>query len=147
MKILFIEDTGEAAYPLKDYLEEEGHVVILAGNCAVAQDRLGEEDIDCLIVDLNMEPIGLEPEEIEQTRCGLLTGWVWLKNHIFSRDNAMRRRTVILTAYDREFKDMIPSEERCGLKVLSKNPAQGDIYTEILKVVNAIGKRLKKRAR
>lgn len=147
MKILFVENSGEAAYPLTEWLEDDGHEVLLAADCAVAQDFWDEADIDCLIVDLNMEPAGLKAEEIERTQGGLFTGWIWLKNYVFSQDESAKKRTIILTAYERDFKDRISSKERAGVKVISKKQGQGDVYEDILNSVSAIEKYLKNQAK
>lgn len=145
MKILLIEDNGSVAYPLMEYLDDEGHEVLLADNCAMAQDLWDEGGINCLIVDLNMAPMGLKPQEIEQTQGGLFTGWVWLKNYVFSKDEAMRKRTIVLTAYERDFKDRVSSKERTGVKVLSKSVRQ--MHENILNFVDAIAKGLKSQAK
>jgi CheY-like chemotaxis protein len=147
MKILLVEDTGSAAYPLTEYLEQRGHEVLLVNNVVGAGSKLKSEKPDCLVVDLNMEPRGLEPAEIKKTQGGLFTGWVWLKNHVFPENEDMRKRTIVLTAYEKKFKENIPSGERAGVKVVSKNPGQGNIYEEILNFVNAIGEGLKNRVR
>ena len=140
MKILLVEDSGSVAYPLTEYLEGEGHKVLVADNCAMSQDFWDEGGIDCLIVDLNMEPNGLNSEEIKKTRGGLFTGWEWLSNYVFPKNEAMRKKTIILTAYDKEFKEIIPSGARTGVKVISKKTGQGNVYEEILSFVKAIGK-------
>jgi CheY-like chemotaxis protein len=139
MNILLFEDTGSAAYPLIEYLEKHGHEVFLTGNVIGANSILKSKKPDCLIVDLNMEPDGLKPAEIKETQVGLFTGWVWLKNYVFPQDEAMRKRTIVLTAYEKDFKEK-PAEERVGIKVVSKNPEHGDAYEEILNFVNAISK-------
>jgi len=140
MKILFVENSGDAAYQLAEHLTDDGHDVLLAGDVTEAQDFWDDGGIDCLIVDLNMEPTGLGPKESEETQGGLFTGWVWLKYHVFSQNDAMRRRTIVLTAYERDFREKVPSAEKTGVKVISKRSGQGDVYDEIVNFINMLDK-------
>ncbi len=101
MKILLVEDLGSVSEYLVEALREQGHEVLEAGDIDDARSFWEDEGetIDCLIVDLNMDPAGLDDTEIEATRGGLLTGWVWLTRHVFADDPDMRRRTIIYTDY------------------------------------------------
>lgn len=85
MTILFLEDRGSVALPIKALLEERGHTVLHAFNCNDAETYLPE--CDCYIVDLNLSTDGLSSEEVQQTKGGKLTGWVWLKRHYPSKQN------------------------------------------------------------
>jgi CheY-like chemotaxis protein len=132
MKVQIVEDSGSVVFPLTELLEQEGHLVVSTTNVVGASSLLRDHAPNCLIVDSNMEPRGLKPEEICETRGGLLTGWLWLTNYVFPQDEAMKKRTVILTAYEQAFCEMVPEEERGGVKVVSKRSDQGDSYREIL---------------
>ena len=99
MNILFLEDRGSVSFYLKENLHNRGHVVYEASSIPEATSIWRENKIDCLIVDLNLTPEGLTEEEIELTRNGLLTGWIWLKRHIFPDHPLMKKRTIILSEY------------------------------------------------
>jgi len=124
MNILLLEDKGVVAYPLKESLERDNHKVFLAPNISRAKAywRTEKERLDCIIVDLNMDPEGLKPEEKEQTANGLLTGWIWLRYYVLAENELMKRRSIILTAYMKELMDIVGEEELKGIALVEKNP-------------------------
>ena len=91
MNILILEDRGSVSSYLEDALINEGHTIFSAFNFNDAQSYWEEKqnEIDCIIADLNMPPDGLKPEEIKNTKGGLLTGWVWLSNYVFTDNEEM----------------------------------------------------------
>jgi len=149
MNVLLLEDRGDASYFLNEHLEQKGHKVFPAQNVSRAKTFWKTKDIDCIIADLNMAPLGLSASEVEQTENGLFTGWVWLKNYVFPGNEAMKRRTIILTAYIRDFRARLKQEgvkpEDIGIQIVAKesNSGFGKEQTEsVLVYVEEIAKQL-----
>lgn len=120
MNVLLLEDRGSVSFYLTEALTEEGHVVLDAMGINDAQSYWGAEKVDCLIVDLNMSPDGLKSEEIQQTKDGLLTGWVWLRNYVFVEKPQMKERTIILSEYIKALLANVPPEELKGIRLVPK---------------------------
>jgi len=120
VNILLFDDRESG---LRAWLESRGHIIEEAINISQASDRWDARQawpIDCIIMDLNMDPHGLSGAEKDQTRKGLLTGWIWLRDHVLTLDPKMRQRVVIYSAYLSAFRDYVPSSEREGLELIHK---------------------------
>lgn len=143
MKILLLEDQGTVSYYLQEALEKKGHDVLHALTINDALSYWEEENIDCLIVDLNMISYGLKPKEIKQTLDGVLTGWIWLHNYIFIKNPSMRYQTIIYTEFISEFKENVSEKEREGIYVIPKRGAKEPVK-QLMQFVEAIAKKVAK---
>lgn len=120
MNILFLEDRGSVSFPLVDELRGQRHEVFDAGSVRDARSYWEDKKIDCLIVDLNMDPAGLTDEQANQTHGGLLTGWIWLRDYVFNVRQDMRQRTIIYTDYMEQLRANVPPSDLAGLRLVSK---------------------------
>lgn len=148
MNILLLEDKGVAACYLREVLEEEGHTVFLAQNISKAKTYCQKYPIGCIIADLNMRPDGLKSSEAEQTNGGLLSGWVWLQNYVFNKDESMKKRTIILTAYIGDLRNNVDDAQLEGVTLIAKNPLDSTRVASktILDFVKEIEKRIQNEA-
>ena len=145
MNILLLEDRGDVAIPLQESLEDEGYTVFCAANTSRATTYWKEEKIDCLIVDLNMEPPpDFSAEEIKGTFGVVLTGWVWLKKYVFNKDESMKKRTIILTAYLPELRKNVSKKELKDISIARKKSPNNIDLLAMLDKVKKIEKKLKK---
>ncbi len=119
MNVLVLEDRGSVAHYMRDALEENGHVVLDAVGINDAKSHFRNETVDCIIADLNMSPSGLNPQEIEETGDGLLTGWIWLRDYVYKEDPSMKRRTIILSEYTYAL-EIVPAEDLSGIRQVDK---------------------------
>ncbi len=147
MNVLLVEDRGTVAYPLVEALEERGHTVFLAPNITRAKYYCEKKKVDCIIVDLNMDPEGLSRAEMNETKGGVLTGWVWLKTCVLAERPFMTEQTIILTAYERELRAEVDPAELGRIPILSKRPLLQTPVAKIVEHVETIGKRLRNEAR
>ncbi len=102
MRILLLEDRGSASEELVGLLEDKGHDVLKVLAVYDAQyywERRAEVPIDCLIVDLNIDPVGLTDAQEREAEGGILTGWIWLRDCVFAEDPKMVSRTIIFSDY------------------------------------------------
>jgi CheY-like chemotaxis protein len=120
MNILVLEDRGSVSFYLEDALRRKGHRVFSAFSVADAQSYWDSERIDCIIADSNMNPDGLTQDEIDETEHGLLTGWTWLRNHVFAERKDMMERTIFYTDYLERVVQAIPPAELGGVHLLPK---------------------------
>lgn len=150
MNVLLLEDRGVVAYYLSETLEDEGHTVFVARTVSKAKTiwENEKENIGCVIVDFNMETVGLTDDEIKKTQGGLFTGWEWLKNYVFSDKPEMRKKTIILSAYIKDFREMTrktkAESDVVGIQLISKNPLEAfDESTKktIIELVDEINKK------
>ena len=114
MHILLVEDSSRFSDTLSKVLEMSGNTVRTTVNISRAYGYLSLEEFDCLIVDLNMRTTGLSSDQIEMTVNGLCTGWIWLKNHVFSKPEYEKyiNKTIIVTSYLDEFIQLAPQEAK-----------------------------------
>ena len=67
-KILLIEDEGTIKENMREKLRNKKHEVKHANDCASAIGlwRKYNGDFDCIILDLNINPTGFEPDEVDK---------------------------------------------------------------------------------
>ena len=99
MNILTLEDRGSVSFYMRRFLEEEGHEILSAFSINDAQTFWEHDNVDCIIADLNLSPLGLTEEEIAASHGGLLTGWIWLSHYVFLERPEMRANTIIYSEY------------------------------------------------
>ncbi len=141
MRVLFLEDRGDVAKHLKETLEERGHEVLRALEVSDAQSYWEDKQpIECLIVDLNMDPAGL-PEGMEkETKGGLLTGWIWLRESVFKERPKMKPRTIIYTDYLGQLRELVTPEELEGIYLVQKRDLFGSSADKVLEYLEQIEK-------
>ena len=127
MRILMLEDASMFARSTATSLEKAGHIVKRVTTVSEANGYKVGEEFDCLIVDLNMKSIGLQPELVARTQHGLFTGWVWLRDVVFPHWPQMRSRSIVYTAYYAEFRERLPSEDTLGVPFVDKTSGGGDL--------------------
>ena len=145
MRILFLEDRGSVSEPITGKLKQDGYDVISAYDINDAQsvwENRGKRPIDCLIIDLNMPADGLSDHEKEDTKGGLLTGWIWLREHVFKDDADMKAKTVIFSEYLNVFRMHVPESEYEGVVTIPKSAAYSPVE-KLLKCVRSICARTK----
>ena len=121
MNILVLEDRGSVSkYMVETLQDNEEHKVFEAWGVYDATTYWEDEDIQCLVVDVNLDPEGLDDNVIASTLGGLLTGWIWLKTCVFSKRPSMRERTIIYTDYVQQLMTNVDPEELAGILVVPK---------------------------
>lgn len=145
MNILVIEDRGSVSSYLEEALRSEGYKVFSAFNILDAQSFWENERIDCIIADTNMSPEGLGLEEIQESKSGLLSGWIWLKNHVFRECPQMRGRTIVYSDYLEQLARNVPPDGLQGVYLLSKRGSTSPA-AELLKKTERIARDVERSA-
>lgn len=85
MKILLLEDDFYINKQLYDALIDNGFIVKQYTDIRYANEYLSKhiDDIDCIILDLNMDDDFLLEYQTE-TDGGILSGWVWLQRFVLN---------------------------------------------------------------
>lgn len=136
MNILLLEDHGKVAIPLQGKLEREGYQVFPARSIYEAKEIWKANNINRLIVDLEMPPNGLKEQAPKPDQpIGRFSGWNWLKEDVFKKDESYRRKTIILTAFWKEFEKHIDKKDRSGIHLIKK---KGKFIATILNVLKTI---------
>lgn len=120
MNILFLEDRGSISKHIVKLLRKRGHKVFHAFDVLDARSHWEQHQIACLIVDLNMDPQGLTDEQVDETLGGLLTGWIWLRDYVFTEKPLMKNRTIIYTDYMTRLQERVPSAQLEGVILVPK---------------------------
>ena len=131
MIILILEDRGSVSYFFKELFEGvEGHIIYEAFSVLDAQsywhppERSDGPEVhgrpECIIADLNLNPQGLAKHEREETRGGLLTGWIWLRNYVFSEQPEMRKRTIIYSEYVEDLRAVVGADALHDVRIMGK---------------------------
>jgi len=100
MKILILDDKHYTLHNIAELLEEDGYEVIMCASVFSANEqyKIHGDTIKCIIADLNLPCTGLTKDEIAETKGGMLTGWIWLKNYVFN-DVDSNMSFIILSDY------------------------------------------------
>jgi len=120
MKILFLEDRFSVFDSLKEKLTSDGNTIFKATQVSDAISILQEEVLDLFIIDLRVSPIGLKPEEIMKLPNGRISGWVFLENYVFLKDNENKSKTVIYSEYISELEKVIKLSNYPEIRFFSK---------------------------
>jgi len=123
MKILILEDSGSIYESFNDYAKENNMEFIKANKISAANDVFNDQKkyIDLILVDLNVLPSGLLPNEVDQTDGGKLSGWIWLKNYVLTEDISWRNKIIIYSEYVTVLKDKISRGELLGIELMEKS--------------------------
>jgi hypothetical protein len=137
MNVLILEDRGSVSVYLEQALKEQGHMVFSGFSVRDAQKYWDDEQVECIIAGLSMNPEGLTDEEVTQTKGGLLTGWIWLKNYVFKTKEEMRSRTIIYSNALDTLKASCKESELAGVHLASKRRPGGTAEV-LLRLIDAI---------
>jgi hypothetical protein len=98
-----LEDRAETKHStssrLRDLLSVEAYAVEAFDRIDLATKFFenNKEDIACVITDLNMSDRWLKDEHRKKTEGGMISGWVWLQEHVFKEKGEIP--TVIYSGY------------------------------------------------
>jgi CheY-like chemotaxis protein len=123
MNVLLLEDRGAATLYVVQWLESQGHKVLLAFNPNDAKSYWAKRDvtmIECIILDLNLPTDGLSKEQKERSVGGLLSGWVWLYEVVLAEAPQMRHRTIIYSDYIATLKDNVTEDKYKSITLIPK---------------------------
>lgn len=137
MKILILEDRGSVSFYLEKIFTEKGYSVFLAYTIYEAMYYFENNDINCIICDLNLSPEGLTPNEITKTKDGLFSGWVWIQNYVINDRPNFRKKIVIYSDYINVLENDIPKNELVGIKLLQKR-GYNNSASELLAFVESL---------
>lgn len=131
MNILLVEDRGGVFINMIPMLEECGHKVLHAQELYSANAILREATIDCLILDLNVPPDGLDGELLDEAlSCGL-AGWVWFKDVFLKALPQMKERTLFYTDYRDLLERAATATQLAGITVLTKKSGQSEVKSYV----------------
>lgn len=130
-KVLLLEDNAYMISRLVDLLENEGFETLEAFQVSDAFD-LFEKSPDIIVVDLNVPPTGLTEEEREQTKGGILSGWIWLRNYVLNKYPEYKKKVIVYSAYIETLKENYPEEIK-GISLIDKGRATPSKVIEVLK--------------
>ena len=127
LRILIIDDDDRLVKVLRDCFENEGHTVSDTANLWQAEQMIGQGKGDAyhvVFLDLDMS-IADMPEEHQDYAVDTFAGWAFYKR-VMPTD-ALRKKTIFLTAYDDQLAERLqsldPPESPPGKKhVLAKGP-------------------------
>ena len=135
MNILLLEDNGSVFSFLMEELEKRGHKIELATKVSRAIDLMSDEfdnKFDCLIVDLNINPTGLDDENLKKSEYEKIWGWIWLKNYVFPKDENWKKKTIIYSGYTQMLYSKVIEEDYKGIYIIEKNNAiDNDSYNPV----------------
>jgi len=123
MNILVLEDRAMSLQSMKELLVDKHHKIYECSDIYDANKILTtlENDINCFIIDLAMDPEGLKDINlIERTENGNYTGWVWVDEIVLKRNKKLKDRIIIFSAYIGEFESYMKQYNIKDIFILSK---------------------------
>ena len=127
MNILLLEDNGTVFSFLMEELENLGHKIELATKVSRAIDLMDDDEFDikfdCIIVDLNINPSGLDADYFNKSEYDRIWGWVWLENFVFPKDEEWKKRTIIYSGYTQILYSKVDKKDYESIYIVEKNNA------------------------
>ena len=127
--MIVLEDRGLVLDQICGILEYENINeivdIIPCSNVNEAEEAINEYMADVVIIctDLSMDPLSFPEEDCYKTEGGVLTGWVWLKNVVFSNTELENTKVIVFTDY------------LTSLEVyIEKNPSEKPLYDKVKKI-------------
>lgn len=142
-KILVVEDNGSLYTEIKNRLEStKEYVVYYAYSYISAVDRLEEEneDFDCIILDLQINPSGLNIAENEKYTA--LFGMAFLQHLLQNKTeeikNSWRKKIIIYSGYTTDLKNRCSYTPEWDLKNITIIPKKANSIKELIGKVDLI---------
>ncbi len=140
-KILIIEDNGSLYSDVNSKLKDKGYTIYYAYSYISALDRLSEEneEFDCIILDLQINPTGLSIEDNEKysTLFGMAVLFHLLKDKSEEIRHIWRKKIIIYSGYIDDLKSRSLRED-WDLSNLTIIPKKADSKDDLVKAVDRI---------
>lgn len=144
MKILLYEDRALTAMQLKSSLEDNKYEVDICFSCRDLSKRITKSDYDIYIMDLNGPVDGLSPEQILESKNGLFTGWIFIRDYIWKSMTNDAKKIIVFSDYVKLLKNHIETngskEERQLFNQLDNYENLIEKSTGYLFLINRISK-------
>jgi hypothetical protein len=124
MNILVLEDNGSVSVTLGRALNTEGHQILAANGINDANHHWSQRTtvpIHAMIIDLNMRCDGLTDLQQKDSRDGLLTGWIWLRDTVLAHVPDIRNRVMFYSDYLSDLERYVPAPEYAGIRRFAKS--------------------------
>lgn len=135
MKILLLEDRGSVSLSLENNLKKTNKI-FPAFSIYDANDKFNKNDIDCIILDLNLDPNGLSDKDKEETNYGVITGWVWFERYVLKKYPNFKKRVIIYSDYIEQLDESKFLSHNSVMKI----PKKGVQFEKIIEAVNDLSK-------
>lgn len=129
VKILILEDSYYMIDFLKERFDEKGWSYDIANNIASAQDFYENNQYDCFIIDLHVDPVGLTEDEFNSFEP--YYGWAWFYNYVLlpnqrGENTLLRKKAIIYSKYSEEFKKSNYRYHIESIEIISKDDEKED---------------------
>ncbi|MCX6244701.1 MAG: hypothetical protein NTU98_08350 [Bacteroidetes bacterium] len=134
MNILVLEDDGSIAASIKGNFEPK-HTVYPAFSIYDAMEIMETQNIYLYIIDLNIDPDGLNPEEQNETNGSLFTGWIFIKNRLLNEFPELQseHRIIIYSDYLEPFRKAIDKKLYENISLYDKTNDPADLFIKEVK--------------
>ena len=144
MDVLIVEDRGSVALLMVEHLKKRGYSVYAAYSTLEAEDILNnpDEEVGCLVVDLNMPANQLTADQRKRTAGAVLTGWVWLKERVLnSKPPEFLQRVIIHSEYMERLESTVPRTEWEGIRRVPRRGSTLQVEKLLQEVAKIVGPR------
>lgn len=102
-------------------------------------EQIDPKKLKCIIIDLNMNPIGLSIAEQRETHGATLTGWIWAYKYIIKKSGFKKTNIVFYSAFiDKLIKNSqyqeLSLKEKNRITLVDKN-GMGNLNKKVLKLL------------
>lgn len=147
MNILLFDDRPQMRMFLHEILSEQGFIIYPCKSVYEADVvwKRNQDNIDTVLLDVMMTPLGLSDSLRLKTAGGQLTGWIWLWYHLNPNNDSPHplhdKNIIIFSGYLEDFRaylDSLPDdspEKRMGTSLCCISKGDADCEQ---KIVNAL---------
>lgn len=135
-KVLIVEDNGIIYETIKNELNSDFETVRVSNYAAaIGRWKREGESFNCIVLDLLINPLGLELKEIDEYTplFGMAVLDAFTKEKSKEEVLQIRRKTIIYSGYIRELRDR--NFDTKNLEIIAK---EGNSITELIKRIKAI---------
>ena len=135
-KVLIVEDNGIIYETIKNELNSDFETVRVSYYAAaIGRWKREGESFNCIVLDLLINPLGLELKEIDEYTplFGMAVLDAFTKEKSKEEVLQIRRKTIIYSGYIRELRDR--NFDTKNLEIIAK---EGNSITELIKRIKAI---------
>lgn len=149
-KVLILEDnlyTAEDMCTEIRYKFQNYDIEIIVSNSIDEADQqlknISDEELLCIVADLNMNPDGLSKDQKLQTEGAVLTGWIWVYTHILETGKFADKTIIFYSAFISRLQSNISflnfthsKKKRTKIKLMNKNEHNfNDLCNELSKII------------
>ena len=121
---------------IEEKLKANGWKCDRAKTVAAAMDLFADNEYDCIIIDLSVDPLGLTPDEINDYHPYF--GWAWVHKYLQAEGSDVLAKSIVFSQYVKDLKNSKWASEIKRLKIEPIPKGKDDSLEQLMARVKKI---------